>query len=223
VPAVGLSAYGGANAALDAFAQALDRTAGYRVIAVNWGPWLKVGMAVEVFNRIHGHAQSAQAQFGIEPQEGCEATDRILAAGPTQIAVFPNLLERMGSEGLSALEPTAPPSDPGTGDKCLSNAASRAPQAKDEIEQGVIEIWRHLLGLVEIGPASNFFELGGHSLLATEVLVRIRSRFGVQLPLRVIFEATTPASLAELIRITGSTSAATGATDSAGETETIEI
>ena len=73
-------------------------------------------------------------------------------------------------------------------------------------EIGVGEIWRDVLG-VEAGPSDDFFAVGGHSLLAARVQARIRSRFGVDLPLTVMFERSTIEGLSRVIESEAATTA----------------
>ncbi|MBL8300772.1 MAG: amino acid adenylation domain-containing protein, partial [Rhodanobacteraceae bacterium] len=66
-------------------------------------------------------------------------------------------------------------------------------------EQQLAELWQQLLGVEPIGRDDNFFALGGHSLLAVKLVARIRDGFGRDVTLRDVFEAPTPASLAERV------------------------
>jgi amino acid adenylation domain-containing protein len=68
------------------------------------------------------------------------------------------------------------------------------------LEQVVAGIWSEVLKIDPVGRHDNFFELGGDSLLSLQVMSRIRATFQVDLPLRVLFDHPTVASLAEALR-----------------------
>jgi acyl carrier protein len=70
-----------------------------------------------------------------------------------------------------------------------SPAAAAVPRTPVAAE--LAGIWSSLLGIEEIGAQDNFFELGGHSLLFTQLASRLRDAFGVEVPLRVLFDAPT--------------------------------
>ena len=70
---------------------------------------------------------------------------------------------------------------------------------RNEVERTIAEIWETLLGIREVGVHDDFLDLGGHSLLATQVATRLRETFGVEVPLRDVFEAATVAGLAERV------------------------
>jgi acyl-coenzyme A synthetase/AMP-(fatty) acid ligase/acyl carrier protein len=70
---------------------------------------------------------------------------------------------------------------------------------RNETERAVAEIWGQVLGLERLGAHDDFFERGGHSLLATMVISRVRDSFGVELPIRALFDSSTVAEFAAVV------------------------
>ncbi|WP_426746470.1 amino acid adenylation domain-containing protein [Myxococcus faecalis] len=83
--------------------------------------------------------------------------------------------------------------------------ASAAPYSapRDPVEETLARIWAQAFSLERVGIHDDFFRLGGHSLLATQVVARACDAFGVDLPLRQLFEAPTIAQLARTIERLG--------------------
>ncbi|BAQ82138.1 peptide synthase [Pseudomonas sp. St29] len=70
-----------------------------------------------------------------------------------------------------------------------------------DLERQIAAIWRDVLGQPRIGLKDDFFALGGHSLLATQIISRTRQACDVELPLRVLFEASELGDFAEQVRL----------------------
>ena len=58
-------------------------------------------------------------------------------------------------------------------------------------EETLAKLWGELLNLPAVDVRANFFDLGGHSVLGTQMLSRIEYEYGIELSLRVLFEAPT--------------------------------
>ncbi|MBV9775101.1 MAG: amino acid adenylation domain-containing protein, partial [Gemmatimonadetes bacterium] len=97
--------------------------------------------------------------------------------------------------------------------------AEHAPP-RTPVEAALAEIFARVLNRERVGIHDSFFDLGGHSLLATRVTSHARETFGVEVPLRAVFEAPTVAALAEHVETTMRTEEEMGAHEgAAGEAE----
>jgi acyl transferase domain-containing protein len=79
----GQADYGAANGVYNAMAQMLSARWGARVVAMNWGPWDKLGMASEEVRRQF----LARGITPIDPAAGVDAVLRELASGPKADAI----------------------------------------------------------------------------------------------------------------------------------------
>ncbi len=119
---------------------------------------------------------------------------------PAAVVVLPALpLTPAGKVDRRALARLAPGLDAARPDG--EPVAPRTPA-----EETLAGIWAEVLPparpgeAVAIGVFDDFFALGGHSLLALQVISRVRRAFGVELPVRDLFEAPTVAGLARRLQ-----------------------
>jgi amino acid adenylation domain-containing protein len=80
-------------------------------------------------------------------------------------------------------------------------------------EVALAEIWSEVLGIERVGAEDRFFDLGGHSLRATRAAVRVRTRLGVELPLRWLFEGLSLAQVAAKLDEAGADAGGAGEDD----------
>ncbi|MFL0028085.1 amino acid adenylation domain-containing protein [Streptomyces sp. NBUL23] len=97
-----------------------------------------------------------------------------------------------GKTDRAALPAVAPAAAPGAG---------RAPRAGAEAL--LCDLFAAVLGRSEASPDDDFFLLGGHSLSAARLVTALRSRTGVELPVRALFDHPTPARLADALARVG--------------------
>jgi acyl carrier protein len=74
-----------------------------------------------------------------------------------------------------------------------------APRTK--LEEDLVDIWKQLLHLEQVGIYDNFFELGGHSLLAMRMVSYIESSLSVSIPIKVLFQFTCISDLSKYLEI----------------------
>ncbi|MDX6695910.1 MAG: hypothetical protein QOF02_3513 [Blastocatellia bacterium] len=86
--------------------------------------------------------------------------------------------------------------------RSLPAPEQRAPESpqnyeapRTSAERQLVDIWKEVLGVEQLGIHDNFFELGGHSLMVAQVISRVSEVLQVELPVRVLFESPTIAEL----------------------------
>ncbi|HSA52797.1 MAG TPA: AMP-binding protein, partial [Yinghuangia sp.] len=71
--------------------------------------------------------------------------------------------------------------------------------ASTPTEKALCLLFSEVLGVSDVSAEDSFFDLGGHSLLAARLAAKARATLGMDLAIRDVFGAPTPAALAELV------------------------
>ncbi|HTC92175.1 MAG TPA: SDR family NAD(P)-dependent oxidoreductase [Terriglobales bacterium] len=196
--------YTAANLYLDAFAQSYTRQSRTHTVSINWDTWQEVGMAVNtVMPRHLEHVRQENLKQGITSQEGIEAFDRILATRLSQVVVSTRDMQAR----LKLQQRVTPQNDESKEEQAQALSFHARPNLsttylapRNDMERLIVGTWEKLLGIEKIGVHDDFFELGGHSLLATQVVSRLRQSFKIDIPVRLLFEASTVAALADRLQ-----------------------
>jgi amino acid adenylation domain-containing protein len=107
---------------------------------------------------------------------------------PSDIVVIEHLpLTPNGKVDRDALPPPETP---------RTDLATPYATAKTPLEEVLVGLWTEVLDLDRIDINDNFFEVGGHSLLAASLISLVRQRLKVEVPLKALFRAPTPALFA---------------------------
>jgi phthiocerol/phenolphthiocerol synthesis type-I polyketide synthase E len=176
---VGRARLAGAQALIDAFAGRAGGGEGTPWTSIAWDRGFPAGEAVD--------------GFGLAAAETGAAFEHALSLGEPRVAIS------TGDLNARVRDAAAPPAASALGSYARPELATDYFPPTTESEERIAALWRELLGIDRVGVHDDFFTLGGHSLLATQIVARMHALFGLELPLKTVFEAPTVERYARLV------------------------
>ena len=190
---VDFASYTASHLFMDAFVYRHNKEQGAPWRLVNWDHWMT-------------EAPAAGSQpFYTTPGEATDVLSRFLSmTDATQILVSTGDLQGRIDQVMPR---EAPPQDEAAAVDASQISQAHARPAlssqyeapRTDAERLLADIWAKMLGIDQVGIHDNFFELGGDSVISIQIMSKLRATFGLDLPLRNLFERPTVATLAQAI------------------------
>ncbi|MFP2960560.1 amino acid adenylation domain-containing protein [Myxococcus sp. 1LA] len=136
---------------------------------------------------------STSASEGVGPAALREHLQRLLPSHAVPSDVI--LLDALPLTPNGKVNHRALPRPADAGEAPPDAVAPRTP-----FEREVAALWSDVLGRPIPGVTVSFFDLGGHSLLAAQLVAKLSERYGVKVPLQVLFQRPTVATLAQWLQ-----------------------
>lgn len=179
--------YCSANRILDAYVHKAATTFTHDVFCttINWQAWREVGMAADSESMLIALDETNS----IAPEYGCELFNKIINGDEPQVIISSADLNYYDPKNLS-LAPQI---------QTVKLTNNNHEQQMSHTIQGLLDIWRNILGISKIAIDDDFYELGGNSLLAISLIAKIRARFNINIPSTTLFKERTISALAKTI------------------------
>ena len=179
---LGLAAYAGVNAVLDALALA----GGDGWLSIDWDAWDNAA-----------ESRMEEMALPIHPAEGQEAFLRLLGADVSAraLVVVDDLAQRL----RAWVHHDESEKKSNVGRHPRPNLSNPYEEPSTETERALAEIWSEHLGVTPVGIYDRFLDLGGHSLLGVQIASEIRDQFQIEVPVIKLFQAPTIAQLGAFI------------------------
>jgi amino acid adenylation domain-containing protein/non-ribosomal peptide synthase protein (TIGR01720 family) len=209
IPEVAQFDYSAANAFQDAIAYQYQHHKA-QVIAINWDTWKDSGMAYN--SHLSEHNENAPAAYlhelasAISDEQGQQVFAKIMQNPSAQVLVSrADINETIIANDFD--EPEQPPNE------VKSSVYYPRPEldttyvvANTDIEIELVGLLQRLLGVEPIGINDNYFALGGDSLLLVKLVGDVKTKYQINISLKILFDRPTISEMAiciqEMIELT---------------------
>ncbi|MEM7129588.1 MAG: amino acid adenylation domain-containing protein [Chloroflexota bacterium] len=199
---LGFGAYAAANAYLDAFAQAANRTSPFPWFSFAWSDWHFIA-EIGSPEQMREEEQLFELTAGTEmsPREGTEALMRLLAwQKRSHVMVSTSDLHARMRQWLQPRPSSGADGAAGSGQRFpRPSHLGECVAPRTETEAQICAIYEQNLGLEEVSIYDEFYELGGQSLLAIQIVSQLRETFQQDITIDILLEESNVANVAEYI------------------------